>query len=253
MKQNIIPARFRAVFLTAALIAASSTVFAGSPAWLVQASGHVEVTGPSGMVAAKPPVLLAEGATVKTGSDGLALVVTADGSKIQVRSGSSFTFATASTSETTFSLLMGAITCWVRPQSGRHFNVRVPGAVAAVRGTIFVINVGDDGNSTFDLHEGAMDVNDSFGRSTSLVANQRVECNVVRGLTGAPSPLPPNNSAPAEPEAAVPPAAEIPAAPAPQEPPASSTTPSDESSTPPPPSTTPEQGNTVSPVSPSAP
>lgn len=246
MKRNLIPARFRAVFLTAALVAAaSSSVFAGSPAWLVQASGRVEVTSPSGLVSAKPPVLLAEGATVKTGSDGLALVVTADGSKIQVRSGSSFTFATASANETTFSLLMGAISCWVRPQSGRRFNVRAPGAVAAVRGTIF--DVGTNGvDSYLNLFQGAVDFTDSFGRSTSLIANQRVECNVVRGLTGAPSSLPPNTPAPAEPEA--PPLA-APAAPTPQEQPASNAAPSDESNAPPP-STTPRQEQTVSPSAP---
>jgi ferric-dicitrate binding protein FerR (iron transport regulator) len=244
----------RALFLGASIVAAaSSAAFAQSPAWLVQATGLVEVAGPSGPIEAKTPALLPEGTTVKTGSDGLALIMTADGSKVQVRANSSFTFTTASPTETAFSLLKGAISCWVTHLSGRRFNVHAPGSVAAVRGTVF--DVATDGKtSKFDLFQGEILIADSFGGKMIQTPGQRVTVNTAHGLAGTSS-LPPGVHAEAEPPAALPPAAkQTAAAPKPKTPAPALASDTD---IPPPPAPAPlpppeqEQATTV--VSPSAP
>lgn len=208
--------RLRAVLLAAALVAAASAAaFAQSSAWLMQASGGVQVMGPSGPIEVHPPAALPEGATIRTGSGGLALIVTADGSKVQVRADSDFALTTASPSETTFTLLKGAISCWVRRQDGRRFKIRSSGSVAAARGAVFDV-AGDGRTSRIDLFQGEVLVADSFGGRTIASPGQRVTVSAARGLIGTSS-LPPGARATPEPAAGLPPAALKAAAPAPKE------------------------------------
>ena len=167
---------FAVVFFAAPIVAAAET-----SAWLVKAAGLVDLTGPAGPIYVNPPVFIPEGTTVKTGGNGTALIMTDGGSKVQVQADSTFLFAKATETETSFSLINGRIGCWVRQQVGRSFNVRAPGAVAEVHGTIFEIAT-DGKNSHFDLFKGEVLVIDAYGRRTTESPGQSVAVNVEGGL-----------------------------------------------------------------------
>lgn len=227
-------------------------------ATLVAVDGPVEIVGPAGAVAAKAPLELAPGATIRTADGGSAVVVLENGTKMRVGPRTEFTFREGGEQSTVVAVLKGLADFWVRPMGRRRLLVRTPGAVASVRGT--KLQAGSDGvRSFYTLFEGEIAVTDAFGRSTILTPGQRASISVARGLSGTSS-LPPGARAPGEPD--VPAPAKRPAPPPPaaeretdgqtpgSEPPA--TVPSDGAPGPvAPPS--PGQQRTVTPVSPSAP
>jgi hypothetical protein len=68
-------------------------------------------------------------------------------------------------------------------------EIRTPAAVAGVRGTYFLVEVQEDGNSNFVLFEGEITVVDPKGRSLLLTPGQLLTAS-PEGL-GVPQPLPP--------------------------------------------------------------
>ncbi|MFI5346033.1 MAG: FecR family protein [Elusimicrobiota bacterium] len=192
--------QFLKILFAFALIAAASAPAAAESAWLVEAQGAVEVSGPAGPLAVKLPLEVPDGAQIRTGSGGIALLMLNDGSKVQIRPDSSFAYQ-SDASQTAFSLMKGAFMLWARHQVNRRMSIRVPGAVASVRGTV----VGGDTNgktSHLALHQGELGVTDSFGAGTILTAGQRLSIG-ARGLAGTGS-LPRGTATPAEPAGVLP-------------------------------------------------
>ena len=181
--------------------AASAAAAPAAAATLALAEGSVELISPSGSTAAKPPVALDPGARVKTGPRSSALLILDNGSKLLVGEKSDFKLEARTESGYSVSLLRGALNCWIRNLGARRLRVRTPGAVAAVRGTVFDA-VTDGTLSHFDLYKGEIVVTDSFGRGTILSPGQRATVSLTSGLRGTVS-LPPGARAPAEPVGAV--------------------------------------------------
>lgn len=193
---------FKAVFALAVVAVLAAAAAAQGPAWLVQAQGSVLVSGPTGPQQAQVPMEVPPGSTIRTGSGGSALLMLADGSKVQVRTDSEFVLAQADDSETVLSLLKGAFGGWFQHQGGRRLSIRTPGAVASVRGTVTGTST-DGQNSQFELYAGELAVGDAFGKMTLLSPGQIAFLDVNRGLLRTSS-MPPGFGVPSEPVGALP-------------------------------------------------
>jgi len=178
---------------------ATSSVFAQSDsATLVSSQGQVEITLDKKGVTGQYPLPIPEGAHIKTGADSSAILVLANGSKIELSANTHFTYASQTSADTNLFLLSGRLTGWIRHMNKRRLNIRTPSAVAAVRGTVLSASVNGE-TSLFDLYQGTLFVTDKFGQSTTMTEGQRSEVNTVHGLIGTSS-MPPNTRAPIEPE-----------------------------------------------------
>ena len=187
-----------AAMLVLAPLAAVNAAEPAASVTLVSVTGNVAIITPSGRMDAKPPMELDPGTTIKTGENSSALLVMENASKMRVGANSEFILKEKSAGTTTVSILRGTLESWIKKLKGRRLNVQSPGAVAAVRGTVFVVTT-DGTKGTVTLFNGELHLTDSFGRSTIINPGQLASWTTDRGLAGTSS-IPKNVTEPKEPE-----------------------------------------------------
>jgi hypothetical protein len=193
--RNSPPALIAGLLLSAALTVARA---AEPVATLVSFEGEIAVTAPSGTLAAKALLPLPGGTQVKTSPGASAILLLSNGTKFKVLETSTFIVEEPGVKGPITTLLLGELDCWAKKfTNGLRLRVRVPGAVASVRGTVFHAHAGVK-ESRIDLYKGEIGVTDTFGRSTILSAGQRANITNDYGLTGSSS-LPLGAKAPDEP------------------------------------------------------
>lgn len=134
-------------------------------------------------VAAKNGTMLSPGGEVRTGKGASAVVVFSDNNKVRLNSATVFAIDGATTLKTELRLISGRFTAWVRRANKADFRVRHLAGVAAVRGTVLE-GEGTDAGITFTLLQGAMDVTDAFGNTSSLNPGQSTNLTQAGGNQG---------------------------------------------------------------------
>ncbi len=181
-------AKILAAFLAAAFLRAAS---AEGAARVSAYSGVVQLR-PAGQQAWSPlktvPAPLAEGDTVRTGSDGKATISFDGGTRVELRSNGSFTLEESNAGKTGLRLFLGTLRVKVERALSVNFSVNTPVAVCSVRGTEFEVQVGAGGNTTVDLYKGLLAVGDRRGQQVLLQPNQRVTVDL--GGLGVPRGIP---------------------------------------------------------------
>ena len=162
-------------------------------------AGTVEVQeGPTAAFApAADGQILAEGDTVRTGTDGRATVEWFDGSVTRLDFGTVFRIADLTsagltggsrveaeqTAGTTFNRVI-ALT-----ETGSRFSVATPTATAAVQGTTFIVINNPDGSTTVAVIDGTVVVTTATGAEVVVEAGSMVTVDAAGGVSG-PSPIP---------------------------------------------------------------
>ena len=140
----------------------SSKTVAG---FMPRIEGTVEIQSAGGGAArpitADTPPILGPGETLRTGKDGNADVLLSEGGILSLDSGSALVLSEAGAA----ALVYGEILCRVR----RKFEVRTPSAVAADRGTEFVVREIPGKPSSVVVIEGTVAFSDIKGTKTVLV------------------------------------------------------------------------------------
>ncbi|MBI2387710.1 MAG: FecR domain-containing protein [Elusimicrobia bacterium] len=139
---------------------------------IVAADGSPDASGEAGMPLEEGDrVVVADGASAEVALDG--------GSLITVRENSDFKIEQAAKGDSTFFLSVGSLLAKIQKLGSQRLRVRTPTAVAAVRGTEFGVEAGDETYvGVFD--EGKVEVTgDAGGPPELLIANQ--ETSVKKG------------------------------------------------------------------------
>lgn len=169
----------------------------------VKGSVSARAASDAAWIDAKNGTMMAPGGEVKTGPGASVVLAFSDGNKVKLDPLTTFGIDGATTLKTSLRLFTGRLSAWVRRANKADFSVRHSAGVAAVRGTKFVM-AGSKTEMTIELFEGALDVVDSFGRSSSMSPRQNVAVTQAGGVT-APSPLPAGAQMPPEPTVEAPP------------------------------------------------
>lgn len=170
---------------------------------IVKSPAMVLLDGVEPWVKAKVGQQLTPGTQIKTKSGGSVTIAFTDGSKIRLGPNANFKLETVKRSKISMYIGLGKLEGWVKKLARRTFQIRNPVAVASVRGTVLATNVISPTQATFDCFSGSLGVTDNFGRTQSLSAGQRMSSNAQTG-SSAPTKLPPNVKAPAEPPVNIP-------------------------------------------------
>ncbi|MBI2787202.1 MAG: FecR domain-containing protein [Elusimicrobia bacterium] len=139
---------------------------------VVAADGSPDASGEAGMPLEEGDrVVVAEGGSAEVALDG--------GSLITVREGSDFKLEKTAKGDSSFFLSVGSLLAKIQKLGAQRLRVRTPSAVAAVRGTEFGVEAGDETHvGVFD--EGKVEVTgDAGGTPELLIANQ--ETSVKKG------------------------------------------------------------------------
>lgn len=121
---------------------------------------------------------LEDGDRVETGDDGRAELALEADSVVELGAGTSFTVGSTQKADSWFSLDVGSLVAKLKSFQSRRaaLRVRTPTAVAAVRGTEFGVEVGDDGETSVGVYdEGRVAVTaggEDGGEETMLTAKQ---------------------------------------------------------------------------------
>ncbi len=171
---------------------------------LAEVNGEVSARASSSAswVAVKDGTMIAPGGEVRTAKGSSVVVVFSDKNKVRLNSATVFGIDGATTLKTNLRLFSGKIQAWVKRVNKADFTVRHVAGVAAVRGTILEAE-GTTTGLRLTLFEGAMDVVDAFGNSTSMTPGQTSSLSQTggnQGVTATPSDV----KTPAEPEAEAP-------------------------------------------------
>lgn len=139
---------------------------------IIAADGSPDASGEAGMP-------LEEGDRVVVAAGGSAEVALDGGSLITVREGSDFKLEKTAKGDSSFFLSVGSLLAKIQKLGTQRLRVRTPTAVAAVRGTEFGVEAGDETFvGVFD--EGKVEVTgDAGGTPELLIANQ--ETSVKKG------------------------------------------------------------------------
>lgn len=179
---------------------------------LAEVSGAVNVkkAGAAAAVPGAAQTALDAGDVVSTGAGGRAVVAFLDGSKMQVREGSTFAVAGHSAKKVSVKIDVGTLQYWIAKQAKRRrYELRSPTAVASVRGTSGEVEVAPDGETSFAQWTGSTDITDSQGNNVRLEANQQVTSDDQKGLQEAKvEPLAADKQPEPEPTVAPPPSPE---------------------------------------------
>ena len=166
--------QFLFALLTAALpmtLAAQPT--ASAPAMvayvgLVSGSVQVQLGGSDIWSMAKLGQALPGGTQVKTEAGGSCTVAFSDGSKVRIGPKASFKLEEAAPSKVAVFIGLGKLEAWVKKLANRTFQARNPVSVAAVRGTVFAMDVLSPTSVTLDCFEGSLAVQDNFGNTLAV-------------------------------------------------------------------------------------
>lgn len=168
--------------LAIVLLAATALVAADAPlAVVVRSKGAVTAGPENAMKAAAAGMVLNEGARLKTGPDGRALVrFLADQSIVEIKPGTTVDFATRGLGGgqgTARQVLLraGEAAFGVTPGKGRDLRFETATTVASVRGTGFGVSVAPGGTTRVFVEHGVVRVcNPLTGESIDLYPGQEV-------------------------------------------------------------------------------
>jgi hypothetical protein len=168
---------------------------------IFNSSGRVECmrAGRKTWVKVVPPFILAQGDRVRTGSRSMAEIYMRYGAKVRLGAKTRFVINRISREKNSVTVLVGRLEAWIKKNASRRFEVRTPSAVCAVRGTTFAVEVGNDGETVWDLFKGALEVSGADNRPVVLSDNQRLTVTKeedVKPVTEIPADVNP----PAEPK-----------------------------------------------------
>jgi len=184
------------LLLTAGVMAHAAAV----KATLVELKGSVMVQQPGGaFAAAKDGMAVSEGATVKTGPDGSAILKWGDGNTMKIMPLSLTKVDALSQDEKTgatksdFSLGQGRVVNRVgKLAKDSSFTVKTPAAIAGVRGTAFDMGINPETNQTsIAVVEGSVTL---AAAGVELVVAEGFESAVTEGA----APQPPTEIPPAQ-------------------------------------------------------
>ncbi|HSI03140.1 MAG: FecR domain-containing protein [Myxococcota bacterium] len=149
--------------LAVALVFVANTAKAQTNGKLTQAQGAVFIkTGEGAEQAGKTGESVPGGTRIRTGADGQAEVTFADGTKMQVRPGTTVALSNAKRNEQKSSVVLFFGRVWSKVSRSvgaeTNFEVNTPNAVAGVRGTEFETAVADDGTAKVRVTEGKVAV-----------------------------------------------------------------------------------------------
>jgi tetratricopeptide (TPR) repeat protein len=109
------------------------------------------------------------GDRLRTGPDGSVTIVTSSGQRVSM--GPNTTVALKEPNQPSgWRVFAGKILATLT--GGKRLEVRAPGAVAAAEGTVFQVEVGDDGLTTLTVTEGTVDFSNDLGAVTVLASQQ---------------------------------------------------------------------------------
>jgi len=160
------PLLFVTIFSLSILIFTASAEARSQKVILTKSAGSVEVISKGQEIGSvpSPGMSLEEGVTIKTGSDGSAELYFENAGVIQIHSNSQMVIETAQiedgVSNTVTFVKSGNIKSIVRKlaASNSSFKTRTPVAVAAVRGTTYIVKVTANGQTTIYVIEGKVNV-----------------------------------------------------------------------------------------------
>ena len=144
---------------------------------VLAADGSPEASGEAGMP-------LEEGDRVVVGEGGSADVALDGGSLITVRENSDFKLEKTSKTESTFFLAAGSLLAKIQKLGEQRMRVRTPGAVAAVRGTEFGVEVDGQDSHVGVFDEGKVEVTGAAGGAPELLISNQ-ETSVKKGQAPA--------------------------------------------------------------------
>jgi hypothetical protein len=164
MKKNALS--FITIFSLSILVFIASAEASPQKVILTKSSGSVVVInkGEETGSVPTPGMFLKEGATIKTGDDGSAEIFFENAGVVQIYSDSQMVIETAQiengVSDTVTFVKSGNIKSIVRKlaASKSSFKTRTPVAVAAVRGTTYIVRVRANGETTTYVIEGSVNV-----------------------------------------------------------------------------------------------
>lgn len=175
---------------------------------LAEVSGTVNVkkSGAEKAASASAQTALDAGDVVTTAAGGRAVIAFLDGSKMQIKENSTFAVAGHSAKKVSVKIDVGTLQFWIAKQARRRrYEMRTPTAVASVRGTEGDITVMLNGESSFNLYEGGLNITDNRGNDVRLDANQTVTSDDQTGLQDAKvEALPPEKKGEPEPQVTTP-------------------------------------------------
>ncbi len=125
---------------------------------------------------------LEAGDQVRTDSGANATIIFDDGTRINLGPNGSLTLYEATSGGTSLKLSIGSLRAWVNKALSRHFEVRTPTAVCAVRGTEFSVNVNAQGHTDIQMFSGLLAVADYRGDET-LIRDQESLRVTDKGFT----------------------------------------------------------------------
>jgi len=146
----------------------------------------------------KAPYFLEVGDNIRTGPKAVAEIYIRYGSKVRLSSDTLFVLTKVAPQENAVEVMKGKMQAWIRKFAGRGFSVRTPAAVCAVRGTVFEVEVAENGRTMWDLFSGAIQIADNLNHTIDLAPNQRVEVSQAAGAA-TPAAIPENVKPPEEP------------------------------------------------------
>jgi hypothetical protein len=114
-----------------------------------------------------PDTVLEPGDSVRTGDGSSARLVNGDGDVVEVQENSEVEVGDQLPKQSAFRLFLGGLLAKVSPDPGKKFRISTPIAVAAVRGTEFVVDVSDDGGTEVGVSEGKISLQGTSADGTA--------------------------------------------------------------------------------------
>ena len=192
--------------ITTVLLAASALLAANTPlAVVVRSKGQVTAGAETSMKPVAAGLVLHEGARLKTGPDGRALVrFLADQSIVEIKPGTTVDFATRGLGGgqgTARQVLLraGEAAFGVTPGKGRDLRFETATTVASVRGTGFGVSVAPSGTTRVFVEHGIVRVcNPLTGESVDLYPGQEIYSSWYGFARDSTGTLPAPESAPGD-------------------------------------------------------
>lgn len=185
-RYRVVAASVLMLVVLAAAAAADRGQIAANEAVITSMYGDVTVRhGAAGYRSAKLNEVLSPGDGVKTGADSRAELTVADGGYVRMAESSQvLVTAVDAGGTTTFEAVVGGV--WVtieRALSGAsRFEVRMPSAVASVKGTVFRCEVDEEGDCDAYVYEGEVEIQAGDER---LRVQPEHHCRIPRNLRAA--------------------------------------------------------------------
>ena len=184
------------LFLAGALLAAwgcSQARAADAMATLKRVTGDVKIRAnqTAEWQVAKVGDTLAQGAQVRTGGEGEALLVWPQGHVVRIFNLTVMTInnqETGTDEKTELNVGVGKIFSKVNKLKSANstFSVKTPTAVAGVRGTDFLVEVSADATTKFTLIDGQLDI---VGETVQLLLEQNTAIEIGKEMTEPPVPV----------------------------------------------------------------